>query len=195
VTAPARLDYPAPRGVPTHVTLYELAMLQRYAHEAGTVLEIGTLYGFTCIGMALAGAHVTSVDPHLGGPANAPSTWEPFLANCRRHGFEPSPMPQSWGLGGPGAIQVLRAPIEAQPGMVFVTFGMAFLDGDHVAPRPYEDGLIALAHLAEPGYVAYHDVGGRFPDVDHAVARLVHEGRMVELDRAGFLRVYRASAA
>ena len=75
-------DYPLPHGVPTFVTIPELRLLQKYAHEAGTVLEIGTWYGYTAIGMALAGAHVTSVDPHNACDQGGEDTWEPSLANA-----------------------------------------------------------------------------------------------------------------
>lgn len=187
---PADRTFPAPQGVPTSVTLYELALLQRFAHEAGTVLEIGTHYGFTCIGMALAGAHVTSVDPHFEGPADAPDTWEPFLANCRRHGFDPGPMPKSWGLGGPGAIQAIRGAIEdVEPDMRHVLLGLVFIDGNHVWPCPWRDAEIAMAHLHEGGYIAMHDVTPNWPGVYRAALQLEAKGWQ-ERGRAGTLRVY-----
>lgn len=188
---PAPRRFPVPFGVRSSVTLHELAELQRFAHEAGTVLEIGTHFGFTCIGMALAGAHVTSVDPHYEGPADQPDTWEPFLANAARHGFAVSAMPQSWGRGGPGAIQGIRAPIEElPPDMRHVMFGMVFIDGNHVWPCPWRDVEIARAHLTESGYIAMHDVTPNWPGVYRAAHQLVGQGWR-EVGGAGTLRVYR----
>lgn len=179
-------QFPAPTGIPTSVTLHELALLQRFAHEAGTVLEIGTHYGFSCIGMALAGAHVTSVDPHYEGPANAPDTWEPFLANLRRH-----------GLRAGVQVEPCRAPIEAvdlyelagmRPGGG-QGFGLVFIDGNHTWPCPWRDAEIAMAHLTDPGFIAFHDVTPNWPGVYRAALQLAAKGWR-EVGRVQTLRVY-----
>lgn len=207
-------QFPAPTGIPTSVTLHELALLQRFAHEAGTVLEIGTHYGFSCIGMALAGAHVTSVDPHYEGPANAPDTWEPFLANCRRHGmdtaivggsmpdwWEPSTVPEWWTPSKRPVINALRGTIENSwlGDSRFASedsrwrWGMAFIDGDHVWPCPWRDTKIAMAHLTEPGYIAFHDVTPNWPGVYRAALQLEAKGWR-EVGRCQTLRVYQRPA-
>jgi SAM-dependent methyltransferase len=192
----AERQFPVPTGIPSAVTLPELALLQRYAHEAGNVLEIGTLYGFTCIGMALAGAHVTSVDPHYEGSADHPDTWEQFLFNCRRRGFEPTTLAQSWRPGGDGAIQAIHAPIEdTAADMRYVEFGMVFIDGNHTWPCPMRDAEIALAHLREPGYLAFHDVMPRWPGVWRTVGELLASGRVRKVERVGTLGIYQVSAS
>lgn len=187
------VTYPVPRGVPTSMTLHELRLLQKYAALAGTVLEIGTLYGFSCIGMALACAHVTTVDPHTNGVLGDTDTWEAFRQHAGRHGFQPSPLPGSWRPGGTGYIQALRCHAEdLDPDMRYVQFGMAFIDGDHGGEAPLRDARIALAHLREPGYLAFHDVRPNFQAVTFAVEVLEHEGAVHRLEQAGGLVVYQA---
>jgi predicted O-methyltransferase YrrM len=184
---PAPREYPVPSGIPTSVTLHELALLQRFAAEAGTVLEIGTHYGFSCIGMALAGAHVTSVDPHFEGPANDPDTWEPFLANLRRH--------HVWDDVEP--IRDISANIEqyAQAGQSR-SWGMVFIDGDHVWPQPWFDAVLAKRVTAAivpdaDRFIAFHDVTRNWPGVYRAALQLEESG-WPEVGRVQTLRVYRA---
>lgn len=205
--------FPVPTGIPSAVTLHELALLQRFAHEAGTVLEIGTHYGFSCIGMALAGAHVTSVDPHYEGPANAPDTWEPFLANVERHGLpytgaRYADLVHAFG-GGVGVVEPCLTTIEAAeaargqsplwtidpPVHIGATtisprcFGIVFIDGDHVWPCPWRDAEIAMAHLTAPAYIAFHDVTPNWPGVYRAALQLAAKGWR-EVGRVQTLRVY-----
>jgi|SRR5215471_569911 len=177
-------EFPLPSGIPTYITLPEMRLLQHYAHEAQTVLEIGTHYGFSAIGMALAGAHVTSVDPHMGGPADRPDTWEPFLANCRRNGFDP---------GIVAAITPIRATIESQVQyMQHSRFGLIFIDGDHTHPAPMRDARIALAHLTAPWYVAFHDVTPGWMDVWLATRQLLRTGALELVEQERYLAIYRA---
>jgi predicted O-methyltransferase YrrM len=204
LSPPPPREFPVPQGVPTSVTLHELALLQRFASEAGTVLEIGTHYGFSCIGMALAGAHVTSVDPHFEGPANDPDTWEPFRRNCEANGF---PLLYDQGalrtFGNANLahddIEAIRAAIEdvGDPRIWGVggsaprrPFGLVFIDGNHVWPCPWRDAEIAMAHLAEGGRIAFHDVTPNWPGVYRAALQLEAKGWREE-GRAGTLRVYR----
>jgi len=182
---PAPRRFPIPHGVRSSVTLHELAELQRFAHEAGTVLEIGTHFGFSCIGMALAGAHVTSVDPHFEGPADQPDTWEPFLANLERHGLSPN----QWNAFR-SAIEDVPMGEFARCAPEFYPFGMVFIDGNHVWPCPWRDIEIAQAHLREGGYIAMHDVTPNWPGVYRAAHQLVAQGWR-EVGAAGTLRVYR----
>lgn len=196
---PARPAHPTPKGIPSSVTLHELVLLQHFAAQAGTVLEVGTHLGFSCVGMALAGAHVTSVDPHFEGPADAPDTWEPFLANVERHGLPlVAPLLDHLGAGvgdGVGRVYALRLPVEAAPLYDYSCWGMAFIDGDHVWPCPLRDARIAIAHLQAPGYLAFHDVTAHWPGVLRTVVELEKEGAMREVGREGTLRVYQVSAS
>lgn len=171
--------WPKPEGIPTALTLPELELLQTYAHEAKQVLEIGTHFGYSCIGMALAGAHVISVDPHYEGPANAPDTWGPFLVNAGRNGVL-------------DRIQPFRVPIEEwilDSGLTIRLWGMAFIDGDHVWPYPLRDARIVESGLIAPGYLAFHDVTIRWPGVYRTVRELEAEG-WVQLAQEGTLAVY-----
>lgn len=190
VNDPSLRCFPVPEGIPSAVTLPELALLQRFAHEAGTVLEIGTYLGFTCIGMALAGAHVTSVDPHNEGPGGS-STWEPFLRNIERHGFLPvtiAPFIFGW-YQEQGTITVYHMPVEMRFSTPDTKWAGIFIDGDHVAPAPWRDAEIAMAHLAPGGWIAFHDVAPRWPDVWQAALQLNAKGWR-EVGREGSLRVY-----
>jgi hypothetical protein len=192
--------FPVPEGVPSAVTLPELRLLQRYAHEAGTILEIGTHYGFTCIGMALAGAHVTSVDPHFEGPADAPDTWEPFLANVERHGFEPRSCAgdeDACYLGRDDTILAYRVPVESRQSFLPIGwrgFGLVFIDGNHTWPCPWRDAEIAMAHLVPGGYIAFHDVTPRWPGVWRAAGELASSGWDC-VASVGTLAVYQKSAS
>ena len=189
--------WPKPEGISSAVTLPELELLQTYAHEARRVLEIGTHFGFSCIGMALAGAHVTSVDPHYEGPVDAPDTWEPFLANLRRHHISYSTINVAIAADArPGEVFAIRATIE-DPRLRFEgrPFGLVFIDGNHVWPCPWRDTEIALAHLVEPGYIAYHDVTPRWPGVWRATQELEASGRARKLEQVGTLAIYQNNAS
>jgi len=179
-------DFPVPEGIPTHVTLGELRLLQNYAHEAGTVLEIGTMYGFTCIGMALAGAFVTSVDPHNQSDTQQINSLLPFMENLARHGF------------GADSAMVNVVPERIEDAVKHewfdVKWGMTFIDGDHIWPAPMRDARIALTHLRAPGYVAFHDVTPNWPGVWRTVRELTASGELMQVAQERFLRVYQAVA-
>lgn len=194
-------DFPIPTGVHTSVTYPELRLLQRYAHEAGTVLEIGTHFGFTCIGMALAGAHVTSVDPHYEGPADRPDTWGPFGANVERHGFPPTRIfPSDWQAWvRPNSERYEMAIVgwretiedwEAADHLYRNEFGLVFIDGNHTWPCPMRDSQIARSHLRAPGYLAFHDVTPNWLGVWRTAEELTRSGELVKLDQVGTLAVY-----
>ena len=177
---PAPSPYPAPVGVPTGLTRYELEVLQRYAAEAGTVLEVGTFYGYSAIGMALAGATVLTIDPHNEGPANEPDTWPAFNAHVDRH----RPLP--------AGIWPVRAYVEewaqAHTGRLY---GMAFIDGDHSEAATLRAGLLAAARLREPYTLAFHDYAPNWPGVVAAVGVLEARLGLLLLRVEGCLRVYR----
>jgi len=209
---PAASDFPLPSGVPTSLTIPEMRLLQRYAREAGTVLEIGTYYGYSAIGMALAGADVTSVDPHkpdLSAAMDTKSpyedTWEPFLANCERCAvpavwpageldWERLTLPRMYIQGGMGSVIAIREPIESVD-LATESFGLVFIDGDHSHPAPMRDARIALAHLRPPGYVAFHDVTPIWMDVWLTVKELERTGELVKVAQERYLAVYQVRAS
>ena len=216
---PAVSDYPVPAGIPTSLTVPELRLLQHYAAQAGTVLEIGTYYGYSCIGMALAGAHVTSVDPHTPDASGSrdtgatyEDTWEPFCRHVERHGFPCQYDMQAAGSlpdyrefgaapGGRGVrINCYRTVIESsQMTLEFnedrapFRVGLVFIDGDHMYPAPMRDARIALSHLRAPGYVAFHDVTPTWLDVWLTVRELERTGELVKLEQERYLAVYQAA--
>lgn len=188
------MTFPIPEGIPSAVTLPELRLLQEHAHEAGTVLEIGTHYGFTCIGMALAGAHVTSVDPHNEGPAGNRDTWEPFLHNLWRHNLpfaviECSSRSVDPPMGLP-VVNVAKVPIEQFHFEAPWRWGLVFIDGDHTWPAPLRDFEIAKAHLVEGGKIAFHDVTPRWPGVWDTVTEVQRQG-WAKIAQVGTLAVYK----
>jgi Methyltransferase domain len=188
-------QFPVPQGVRTSVLLHELRLLQQYA-AGRRALEIGTHLGFTCIGMALAGADVTSVDPHCEGPFDQPDTWPPFVENARRHGFDPTRL-HPWRPGGDGRILALRTTIEEFAAVDQMLTGpgprwdLVFIDGDHVWPHPRHDVNYAAAHLTPGGVIAMHDVTPNWPGVWRAAHELEKSGLGVKLDQVGTLAVYR----
>ena len=203
-------EFPVPIGIPTAVSEPELRVLQRYAHEAGTVLEIGTWFGYTCIGMAMAlqpGGCVTSVDPHNACDFSQQDSWELFCQNVERslntYRLGVADDLRYWSFGPMPAwqysptIMAHRARIEDCEGARNRTpYGMVFIDGDHGGEAPMRDARIALSVLRDPGYLAFHDVGESiFPDVLRAVRTLEESGEIVFLERERYLAVYQSSAS
>lgn len=71
--------------IPTALTDAETAELQRLA-AGKNVLEVGSLLGYSTVCLARVAAHVHSVDPHVGYPAENPRpTLGPFMANLERY--------------------------------------------------------------------------------------------------------------
>lgn len=190
-------EFPVPQGVRTAVTLHELHLLQRYA-AGRRVLEIGTHLGFTCIGMALAGAQVISYDPHYEGPADNPDTWQPFIDNCARN-LGPVYHPVSTNTFWCGqSVTAYRRPIEQYRdpelrGRNEEGIELAFIDGNHIWPYPMRDADIARVYLRPPGYLAFHDVTPNWPGVWRTVNELVDTGQVVKLEQVGTLAVYQVS--
>jgi len=129
-------------AISTSVTAAEAAELARLA-EGREVLEIGSAYGYSAVVMALAGAHVTAVDPHnwIDG------SYEVMLANLAAYGVD-------------GRVQVIREPSQvvlpwlAREG---AAFGLVFVDGDHAAPAARHDIRWGLQLLDPGGTIAVHD--------------------------------------
>lgn len=181
--------FPLPQGIPTFVTIPELRLLQRYA-ETLNVLEIGTQYGYTTIGMALAGAHVTSVDPHDQGPASNPDTWPAFLRNVRHHKMNGRMVAMRSAIESTDLDRLMNGYLEV--GWKQWGWGLVFIDGDHAYEAVRRDFEIAAVHLCEPRWVAFHDVTPRWPGVWQATQELEREGRIEKLEQVGVLAVYRA---
>jgi hypothetical protein len=66
------------------------AECERLAHLAvgARVLEIGSYYGRSTVAMASTAMVVHAVDPHMGGPPEAPSTLAEFVANLESFGLD-----------------------------------------------------------------------------------------------------------
>lgn len=72
--------------IPTALSAPEAAALTQLA-DGKTVLEFGSLLGFSTITMARVAERVISFDPHSGYPAANPrDTWGPFNENLLRYG-------------------------------------------------------------------------------------------------------------
>lgn len=179
--------WPRPVAAPTAVTRAELEVLQRFASEAAWVLEVGTWYGHSAIGMAMAGAEVVTVDPHRDGPADERDTWPAFLGYLARY--------QEAIADAGGHVWPFREPIERWgEGVVSrgLRFGMAFIDGDHDYSACLRDGWIAARFLERPGFLAFHDVvRPNWPGVCQAVKELTEQLQLQLLRREGCLEVYR----
>jgi predicted O-methyltransferase YrrM len=129
-------------AISTSVTAAEAAELARLA-EGREVLEIGSAYGYSAVVMALAGAHVTAVDPHnwIDG------SYEAMLANLAAYGVD-------------GRVQVIREPSQAVlPWLARegAAFGLVFVDGDHAAAAARHDIRWSLQLLDPGGTIAVHD--------------------------------------
>lgn len=128
-------------AIDTSVTLAETETLQSLAVQAN-VLEIGAAYGYSACAMALAGANVTSVDPHLiHGSASIMRT------NLKAYGVA-GQVTQRIGWN----YEVL--PQLADEGM---RFDLVFIDGDHTAWGVEYDVSWAKRLLKPGGALACHD--------------------------------------
>lgn len=134
-------------GVPirSSVTPREIGRLQELA-RGQQVLEVGSAFGFSAIGMALAGAeHVLAVDPHN----LIPRSLEEMLHNI-----------QGTGVGqkvtvAVGSSQHLLPALDAAG----ARFGLIFIDGDHAYGAVRRDLELAAPLLAPGGTLACHDYG------------------------------------
>lgn len=183
--APLKTPWPLPAGVPTALIPPETVLLQRYAARAGLVLEIGTWYGYSAIAMALAGAHVITVDPHteLGSPGPGLTTWEPFQNHLASSGVA-----DRITVARMNSDQYFGELAKAPPGP---TLPMAFIDGDHNREQVARD--IANAHqaLMLDGKLVLHDIHNPgWPGVTEAAAELLPGLGWEKIDQVRWMAVY-----
>jgi predicted O-methyltransferase YrrM len=128
-------------AINTSLTVRETDELRRLAAGA-QVLEIGSAFGYSAIAMALSGAHVVAIDPHL-----QMASYEEMLANA---GF----------YGVAGQIDIRRTDSRAELPMLHDrgdTFDLVWVDGDHSADMVTHDVTWARKLLRPGGTLACHD--------------------------------------
>lgn len=111
----------------------------RWLGAGGDVLEIGSAYGYSTVVLALAGARVTAVDPHiaLGSLATLKANLAAYEVTDRveiRQGYSQHVLPTLTGR-----------------------FDLAWIDGDHEDPAVEHDVTMALKLLRPGGVLACHD--------------------------------------
>jgi predicted O-methyltransferase YrrM len=152
-------------AIPTALTGPETLELQRLAKDQ-TVLEIGSLLGYSTIAMATVALEVVAVDPHRGYPEASPRpTLATFLQNLEDHGVADKVVP----IIARGQQVLDMFSIEA--------FGFIFIDtmGD-------EHGTLELllgAWALMPTALAVHDYGlDEWPGATKAIDRFAREARV-----------------
>ena len=103
------------------------------------VLEIGSAFGYSAIGMAAAGAEVTAVDPHTWMDSYGTMT-----ANIRAYNVADSVTVHV------GRSQRVLPELSGH-------FALVFVDGDHGADAVEHDLEWARKLLTESGVIALHD--------------------------------------
>lgn len=128
-------------AISTSLTAAETDELRRLAADAD-VLEVGSAYGFSAVAMALAGAHVTAVDPHAWL-----DSYHVMVANLAAYGVTDK-------------VEICRADSRvALPALAVEgrTFDLIWIDGDHEAATVARDVQNALALLRPAGTLVCHD--------------------------------------
>lgn len=128
-------------GIDTSLTEAETKELARLAADAD-VLEVGSAYGYSAVVMALAGAQVVAVDPHV-----QMASYETMMANL---GF----------YGVAGRVEVRRLDSRVALPLLFEQgrrFDLVWVDGDHTADMVEHDVNWARKLLRESGTLACHD--------------------------------------
>src|SRR5262252_170036 len=129
-------------AISTSVTAAEAAELACLA-EGRAVLEVGSAYGYSAVVMALAGARVTTVDPHTW----IPGSLQAMQANLAAYGVS-------------DRVEIIDEPSQAVlPWLARegLSFGLVFVDGDHSAQAARHDIRWGLQLLEEGGTIAVHD--------------------------------------
>jgi len=128
------------------VTEAECERLASLAHDAD-VLEIGAYYGRSTIALASVAKVVHSIDPHRGGPDDAPDTLPSFLENLRSHGVRNNVVVHV-GLST-DVLPLVRAD----------SFDVVFVDAMHQRPEVDVDLTLAARCVRAGGWLAMHDYG------------------------------------
>lgn len=137
---------PNPHGpavpISTSITGAETDTLTYLAGIHRRALEIGSAYGYSTIVLALAGDHVTAVDPHAWLPS-----WEVFDRNL--HTYQVRGRVDVWRYGAETAL----------PDMINLgrRYGLVFIDGDHEQAAVHRDVILARQLLLPGGILACHD--------------------------------------
>jgi predicted O-methyltransferase YrrM len=126
----------------TSITEAETAKLRELAATAGEVVDVGSAYGYSAVVMAKAGAHVTTIDPHVG---ENPGTLERLMGNLQA--YQANTVTVSVGTSQ-----------EVLPRLPLGWFGLVFIDGDHREPSVIHDVEWALKLLKPGGVLACHDL-------------------------------------
>lgn len=125
-------------AISTSVRDDEIAALADLA-RGRTVLEFGSAFGYTSVGMALAGArHVTAVDPHW--QLQSRPVMEANLA--------------AYGVAHKVTIEEGYSGAHEGTG-----YGLVFIDGDHQYAACRDDLIHATRVLTPGGSIACHDYG------------------------------------
>lgn len=146
-------------AINTSLTEKETAELQRLARSQDLtpveVLEVGSAYGYSTVAMALAGAHVTAVDPHL-----QMASYQQMMANLGYYGVAD----RVDVIQGDSRAVLPRLADEGR------TFDLVWIDGDHTADMVTHDVQWARKLLKPAGVLACHDYDEETcPGVRHAL--------------------------
>lgn len=138
-----------PQGLVTAVTPAEAAELARLA-TGGSVLELGSFYGFSTIVMASVAEMVYSIDWHQGDDhAGVYDTWDEFNANLLGYGVKKH-------------VRAVKGRFEEEVPRLWregIRVDGAFLDGQHDEVSVRRDLDLALMLVKTGGWVAFHDYG------------------------------------
>ncbi len=149
-------------AIATSVTEAETLELQRLAADATQALEVGSAFGYSAIAMALAGAHVISVDPHAElGSHPVTGSLAVMRGNLDAYGVA-------------DRVTMLVEPSQtALPKLEPGSYDLIFIDGDHVEGTVIHDVEWALKLLRPSGWLCCHDLDeGTCPGVRAALDRL-----------------------
>ena len=146
----------------TSLTVRETKELQRIVRSVEyspasmpEVLEVGSAFGYSTVALALAGARVTAVDPHV-----QLASYEQMLANLGAYGVA-----HLVDIRRGDSRQILPALLEEGR-----SFDLVWIDGDHAADMVTHDVGWALKLVKDGGILALHDLDeGTCPGVRQAV--------------------------
>lgn len=168
----------------------DIAALQQLVREIITrkgscrVLEVGSWLGGTAIAMADAGAEVNCVDTWEGTPGDRTGELAE-IASSEEPGCEISPVMAEFlnRIDHRRNVSIFpwkRTSLESAA-MHWDPFDLIFIDAEHTEKAAGEDSDAWEKHLAEDGYMCFHDYDAiGFPGVKKAVDKRFH-GRSRQL--------------